>query len=718
MSNFRLRTWLVVLILMAVLPSLVVVLINHQSNQAVSLERATTQMEAVARLAAATHEQSVEGVRQILGTISSGPSVRRYDLEQLCIEFIDNVAKASPSYSIIGVLTLEGKARCMKDEQLKAIDFSDRQYFKDAIEGRQFTVGEYVFGRASGKKALTYSVPVYDYQDQLKGVAFAGLDLEKVDQRLKGLHLDPDTQIFLVSSSGLLLASTHKTLDDIGSLHDDPGLKELLSAQAKPQDRSGPIQVGESLYVIAPVDHAGMSRTFFVTRANQQAILGRGLSQLRSQLLVLMASAVLSVLLAWVIATRKISVPIQRLVQRMNLAGKGGYGSIPQTEEVVLTSLEFNLLNHHLSDMLRQLQLHQAAVASSSDGIVICDALQADMPMVYVNPAFERMTGYAASEVLGKSCRFLQSEDRDQPAVAQIRQAVAANKEVAVTLRNYRHDGSLFWNSLRIAPVRDARGLVTHYVGIQTDVTGRIQNEEELARRASHDWLTGLPNRTLLEDRISLAIERAKRENAAFTIAFIDLDNFKVFNDSIGHAAGDTLLVEVGRRLTQSVRAQDTVSRLGGDEIVVVFEGLGEPSLLREALIRLQNRLEEPVHLHGKDYVVAASIGIANFPKDGDSAQSLLQHADIAMYKAKADGRGVVRAYDPALDARSNEKLELSNALRKGLANREFELHYQPKVESGTGLLSGFEALVRWHHPVHGLIPPLQFIAHSQSRPA
>lgn len=481
MSNLRLRTWLLALILVAVLPSLVVVLLNHQKNQELSLERATTRLVAIARLAAATHEQAVEGVRQILGTVSSGPSVRRNDLEHLCIEFIGNVAAASPSYTTIGVLTLEGKVRCMKDDQFQSVDFSDRRYFIDAIESRQFTVGEYVFGRVSKKKAITYSVPVYDYQNQLKGVAFVGLDLEKVDLKLKDLTLDADTQIVLVNSSGLLLASSQKTQDDIGRLHDDPGLKDFLAAQPMQTDQTRAIQVGEALYVIAPVDQMGISRTFVVARADRQTILAPGLSQLRSQLLALVASAVLSVLAAWMIATRKISVPIKKLVERMNIAGQGGYGATPQTEEVVQTSLEFNQLNSHLTNMLRQLQLHQAAVASSIDGIVICDALQADMPLVYVNTAFERMTGYVASETLGKNCRFLQAGDRGQQAITQLTQAIAANTEIAVTIRNYRQDGSLFWNSLRIAPVKNAKGTVTHYVGIMTDVTARIQNEEELA---------------------------------------------------------------------------------------------------------------------------------------------------------------------------------------------------------------------------------------------
>lgn len=698
------------LIGIAVLPSFLILVVNYQNNRAVTLERARSNMEAVARLAAATHEQSVEGVRQILGTISSGPSVRRYDLEQLCREFIGNVAAASPSYSNISVLTLEGTPRCHENEDLGRFNFSDRQYFRDAITRQGFTVGEYVVGRVSKKKALTFSVPVYDYQDKLKGVAFVGLDLERVDRRFKELRLDPAIEVFLVNSKGLLLASTPLSQDDIGRPVPFAGVQAMLADQRFNDIQSVDSQEGKALYLLTPVTAEGGSATFVAVKALERDVFGPGLEQLKLQLLALFASALAGVLTAWAVARRRISSPMAHLIRRMDIAAQGGYGVAADANQSPASSLEFNVLNQNLSEMLAQIQLQQAAVASSIDGIVICDATKAELPMVYVNPAFERITGYSAKEALGRSCKFLQGSDHDQPGIQQIRLAVAEQREVDVILKNYRRDGSLFWNSLRIAPVRDANGVLTHFVGVQTDVTRRVQNEEELARLAHYDWLTGLPNRKLLEDRISLGIERAKREKTEFSVAFIDLDNFKIFNDRIGHAAGDTVLVEVARRLAASVRAEDTVCRLGGDEFVIMFEGLGDSALLHEALNRLQHSLQEPIELAGKEYFVAASIGIVTYPRDGDSAQSLIQHADLAMYKAKADGRGVIRVYSPSLESGGIERFELANSLRKGLANREFELHYQRKVDAATGRLCGLEALVRWRHPTHGLVPPTQFI--------
>ena len=357
------------------------------------------------------------------------------------------------------------------------------------------------------------------------------------------------------------------------------------------------------------------------------------------------------------------------------------------------------------------LRLTQAAVESSSDGIVICDAQMPDLPLVYVNPAFERMTGYSSVEAIGKNCRFLQLGDSEQPGLNEIRAALREHRTGEATIRNFTKDGAVFWNSLRVAPVHDARGNVTHYVGVQTDVTERIQYEQDLAHRAHYDALTSLPNRQLLEARLEQAITAAQRHETLVGVAFLDLDNFKTFNDSIGHAAGDEVLRMVAARMVECVRPTDTVARLGGDEFVLVMGGLGEPDELKSVISRIQAQLAQPMQLEGKEYFAAASIGLAVFPRDGGTAEQLIQRADFAMYKAKEDGRGVVRTYQPSLDLRGGDRLELERALRQALMRNEFTLHYQPKCDSHTGELCGVEALIRWNHPERGMVPPIQFIA-------
>jgi diguanylate cyclase (GGDEF)-like protein/PAS domain S-box-containing protein len=711
LRNRRLRTWLLLLILVAVLPGIALLLYSHARDQDEALQRTQQDLEAVAGLAAASLEQSVEGVRQILGTIASGPSVRRSDLGQLCQEFIGNVAAASPNYTSIGVLDLQGDLRCVGPASIARFNARDRAYFSETLRTEAFTIGEFVTGRGSGLKALAFAVPIYDYANQLKGVAYVGLDLTRVDQRLKDLKLPGAMRVYLVDSAGVLLASTQETADAIGEPQLDAGLrKSVLSGRLGEFDTT--TALGERLlHVLVPVGTQMPPRLLVAVSAYQDQVLGPGIAQLRRNLAVLLASTLVGVAFALWLAHRQVAQPMAQLLDRMHDAGRGAPDTgAPASAADLSASVEFLELHTGLSRMLEQLQLQKAAVMSSTDGIVICDAGQPELPMVYVNPAFERMTGYTAAEVQGRNCRFLQGDDREQPGLEELRLALRENRPGEATLRNYRRDGSLFWNSLRLAPVRDAAGRVTHFVGIQTDVSERVRYEEELARRAHHDMLTGLPNRQLLEDRLAQAIHKAQRSGARFSVAFIDLDNFKTFNDSIGHTAGDEVLRVAARRLLSSVRPGDTVSRLGGDEFVVVLDGIGEQTGLEEAIGRLRTALAEPLELQGKDYFIAASIGLAIFPRDGTTVMELIQRADFAMYKAKADGRGVVRSYQPELYAGGEQRLELTRALRKALIQQEFVLHYQPQRDTWSGQLCGFEALIRWQRPSGELVSPLQFI--------
>jgi diguanylate cyclase (GGDEF)-like protein/PAS domain S-box-containing protein len=354
--------------------------------------------------------------------------------------------------------------------------------------------------------------------------------------------------------------------------------------------------------------------------------------------------------------------------------------------------------------------LNKRALESASSGIVICDALASDMPVIFANQAFERITGYTQDEVIGKNCRFLQKDQNDQPGSADIRNAVVNKKEGHAVLLNFRKDGTPFWNDLKIAPVRDADGTVTHFIGNITDVSDAIRYEKELAFQANHDALTGLPNRNLLEDRLEQVISFAKRRERQVGIVFVDLDNFKIVNDTLGHNAGDRLLKAVAQRFVASLRDGDTVSRLGGDEFVVVCPDLTEMNDMNDIISRIFGNLREPLLIDDQEIRVDASMGIAMFPKDGQTAGDLLKCADMAMYRAKALGRGNNQYYVEELGVRVSQKRKTEQELRQALERGEFTLHYQPKVGTRNGEICGMEALIRWNHPERGMIPPMDFI--------
>ncbi len=356
------------------------------------------------------------------------------------------------------------------------------------------------------------------------------------------------------------------------------------------------------------------------------------------------------------------------------------------------------------------LRLLRRAVEATDNGIVITDARQPDHPIVYVNPAFEAITGYTAGEVLGRNCRLLQQDDRDQIAIESIRQALREQREVQVLLRNYRKDGTLFYNEFHLAPVRDAADVLTHFVGVQSDVTERQRYEEQLAYRATHDELTGLPNRQLLLDRLQQAVLNAERYGREVAVVFIDLDDFKLVNDSLGHSAGDEVLREVARRLQGVVRGTDTVGRFGGDEFVIVLTEQVDEDGIKPVIARLGTVLAEPIEIAGASYTLTPSIGYCRYPEAGSDAEALLMRADMAMYQAKQQGRNRAVAYRPEFDNAVSQRLQLVSQLREALQREEFRLAFQP-LFGLDGRPTALEALVRWQHPERGPLLPDQFIA-------
>jgi diguanylate cyclase (GGDEF)-like protein/PAS domain S-box-containing protein len=357
-----------------------------------------------------------------------------------------------------------------------------------------------------------------------------------------------------------------------------------------------------------------------------------------------------------------------------------------------------------------QLRLWGRAIESSFNAFMITDALQENNPITYVNPAFERITGYRVEEVLGKNPSFLQNDDRDQHGISAIRAAAREQRDCRVVLRNYRKDGSMFWNELIIAPVRDESGEVAHFVGVMDDITEQVRYEERLEHQATHDVLTGLPNRSLLDDRILQATAHASRSGTLAALLFLDLDQFKFVNDSLGHDVGDRLLVAVAERLGRAMRQGDTVARLGGDEFVIVLCGIARGEDVAEVARKVLDELRPTFQLDGRDLFVSASIGIALYPQDGEDSHTLLKYADIAMYRAKDEGRNNFQFFAREMNARVFERLTLESNLRHALERGELLLYYQPQLDLRSGRMIGMEALLRWRHPELGLVPPVKFI--------
>ncbi|MGM0638723.1 MAG: EAL domain-containing protein [Pseudomonadota bacterium] len=361
-------------------------------------------------------------------------------------------------------------------------------------------------------------------------------------------------------------------------------------------------------------------------------------------------------------------------------------------------------------DTDRQLRLLESSVTASINGVVICDARLPDMPIVYVNPAFEKITGYHRDDVIGHNCRLLQGEQTDPQARQRLTLAIARRENVHLVIKNYRRDGSTFWNELYISAVRDSDGVVTHFIGVQNDISAQKDYETQLSHHASHDALTGLPNRTLLEERLQQGCRITQRDQRLLAVLFVDLDGFKPINDTLGHEAGDQILREVAGRLTTQLRAADTVARFGGDEFVVVLPDLDHERDVPPVVERLLSSLSSPYAVEHHELRITASIGISI--NDGSIARpmQLIQRADLAMYQAKRQGRNTFHWFTHDLDHQVSERVSLRNALQRAIEEQQFELYYQPQVHAPSGRVIGLEALVRWKHPERGYISPLEFI--------
>lgn len=354
------------------------------------------------------------------------------------------------------------------------------------------------------------------------------------------------------------------------------------------------------------------------------------------------------------------------------------------------------------------MRMRTRAVEASSNAIIITEN-SADQPTIYVNPAFERITGYSAKEIIGRNCKMLQGDDTDQGDLDRIRRAITNGEQGTAVLLNYRKDGSPFWNELTIAPVEDDYGKVTHFVGEVRDITEFKRYQEELERQANFDSLTGLPNRNLFADRLQQSIAHAVEDNEQFAVAYFDIDNFKVINDSLGHEVGDTLLKQIAQRLTARLDATDTAARVAGDDFMLILTNGSLAEYIRQ-IEEIRRELAAPIKLDGNNIEVTFSVGVCMFPEDGDSVSVLQRNADTAMYQAKRLGRNQLCLFKPEMNQVVQRRLKLEQAMRHGLRNNEFLVYYQPQQCLHKACLSGLEALVRWQHDGK-IVPPDEFIS-------
>lgn len=333
-----------------------------------------------------------------------------------------------------------------------------------------------------------------------------------------------------------------------------------------------------------------------------------------------------------------------------------------------------------------------------------------------VNPAFSEITGYTEAEALGHAPgELLASGRHDKTFYQEMWRSLSTSGKWQGEIINRRKNGSTYPEWLSIAAVYDNQGEVSHYIGLFSDITKRKEAEAHIHHLAYHDALTSLPNRLLFNDRLGHAINQAQRSQRMLAVMMLDLDRFKSVNDSLGHNVGDQLLIEIATRLSSTIRAGDTLARLGGDEFALLMPEVKSHADAATLAGKMIKQFEQSVSLDGHEFFASTSIGIALFPSDGSSSASLLRSADHALYSAKDAGRSVFRFFVPHKGQDAVTALEMESALRQALARNQISLHYQLQVDARSNKPTGVEALMRWHHPDYGHVPPDRFIPLAES---
>jgi diguanylate cyclase (GGDEF)-like protein/PAS domain S-box-containing protein len=656
------------------------------------------------------------------------------------------IGLADHGRELVRVERLQGKVVVVPETGLQ--QKSSRDYFKASLklgEG-QVLLSEFSLSQGHGSNEMPLTpilravTPIYDSAGRVFGLVVVNMDAGPLLKQLASRSPGGDVA-YAVDEQGRYLVHPEPGRAfayEMGDAHrlqsDAPGMADMLKHPDPNSDAThiGRYRLARAFYYVATqairFDPNRPDRFVLLVYATPESSLTREINGYRLEVIVGAILALVLLLPAVALLIRIIMQPLSQLSLAAAAISRGEYdAALPaiQSGEVGMLVRGFEHMRDQVAQREEVLKRHNAAlseqvskgsfdlrlagnvVENTSEGVMVTDC---KARIISVNPAFTEIVGYSAQEAIGNTPRLFRSDHHDAAFYQEIWNRLLSVGHWQGEIWNRRKGGEVFLEWLTINRVLGDTPDDDHFIAVFTDVTEQRRKDERIHHLAFHDPLTGLPNRTLVQDRLQHAIDVARRKHSRTGVMLIDLDRFKAVNDGLGHDVGDMLLKRIAERLTAELRQTDTVARMGGDEFLVILESGVEPEIYAGVAENIIRMISLPVDIQGSTIQVGASVGIAFYPDDGGDVAALIKHADVAMYAAKADGKGGFRFFRPEMTERATQYLHLEMELRQAIVNSELELHYQPKVLLRSGRMDGVEALVRWRHPRRGLVSPADFI--------
>lgn len=762
-AHAGIRSYLLVLLVLTLLPAFAVFAYATATQHARELRQ--SERELGTWVASANREQArlFDATARALSALAEEPAIVNFQ-QPHCDRLLARLRQLHPEFANLAAADARGDIRCSALPLARPVNVAHRKFFAAATT-RKLAIGAAQIGAITGKAQNNLAWPLYALDAGARteriGVVFAAVDLSWLDRLAEDLRLPRDTVLLALDRKGAVLARWPASAQWIGRAVPEATRVHALLAQGGGivRDRAGV----ERQFVLAPLSRD--RDTVLALGVPTAAIYAHGERFYRYSLIALVLGFFAALALAWSSSRRFIAAPLAALVAAVQRI-EAGNGGTPATgsaavargpRELRVLAATFARTAHTLgereaalrqeiaqrqrveaevralnAELERRVEQRTQALARASDERArvalalrdserqlraILDAepecvkvIDAEGKLLQINAAgLALLEAESADGLLGRSVlHFIVPEHRD--AFCALSETVLDGHRASLEFEIVGLSGARRWLDTRALPLTDPGTGAAAVLVIARDVSEQRRQRAHIDRLAHYDALTGLPNRNLALDRLQQATVEAERRARHVALLLLDIDGFKLINDSLGHTLGDEVLRALAHRLQETVREGDTVARLSGDEFALILNDLAAPADAALVANKLFIALNRPFPLNGHEIFVGVSVGIAVFPDDSRNAEELLRNADVAVYRAKDAGRNAYQFYVPEMTRKASERLGMESALRQALLRDEFELHYQPLLDGAGAEVRAFEALVRWRHPQLGLLAPGRFI--------